>query len=94
MAGYLGMLASMSGSQKIMDGGGAGPSVFRIDLGLFLGKKATPGRSFCEGGWVRKSSGKSGPCGSKYRRAAVEAGVIFQDPYGGTANLVVLFRGP
>ena len=25
---------------------------------------------------VRKSSGKSGPCGSKYRRAAVEAGVL------------------
>ena len=58
MAGYLGMLASMPGNQKIMDGGGAGPSVFRIDPGLFLGKTGTPGRSFCEGGWVVGDGGE------------------------------------
>ena len=34
---------------KIMDGGGAGPSVFRIDPGLFLGK-SHPRSEFLRGG--------------------------------------------
>ena len=61
MAGYLGMLASMPGNQKIMDGGGAGPSVFRIAPGLFWKKSNPQVGVFARGaGWLGMGEGEGG----------------------------------